>query len=218
MLQSDPSPDRASLGFAEVVLSCFSFLEARGFERVRVEPTFVRYESDRAFVNVYHGRSSYELGVEVGQLNGRLSAQPTEPPDADTSFVIGHPNPEDRFTIWEIARYSGAPEVTESTFFQASSADRVRSLVPKLAELVQRYAGPALQGDATFLERVREMRSEESRRYRKEGELQRVRMATAEAWGRRDFRRVVDLLEPFQGDLTASEVKKLQYAKDQLAG
>lgn len=60
----EPGPGRERLGFEAAVVENFAFLKEAGFECVRRECTFVRYESKRVFVNVYHGRGSFELGVE----------------------------------------------------------------------------------------------------------------------------------------------------------
>src|SRR5438128_6558460 len=68
MLKMEPGPERAKLGFQEAVLSSFTFLSEFGLRSVEQKVTFLRYESRHVFVNVYHGRASYELGVEVGRL------------------------------------------------------------------------------------------------------------------------------------------------------
>lgn len=59
--------DRSGLGFDDAVVKQFVFLESFGLFVTRSEPTFVRYESEERFVNVFHGRLSYEIGVEVGR-------------------------------------------------------------------------------------------------------------------------------------------------------
>lgn len=54
--------------FAIEVLYHFHFLiNDYKFKRLEANRTFVRYESKYIFVNIYHGRRSYELGVEIGQ-------------------------------------------------------------------------------------------------------------------------------------------------------
>ncbi|MGH8590336.1 MAG: hypothetical protein ACREXX_13715, partial [Gammaproteobacteria bacterium] len=61
--------NRAELRFVEEAQTAFHFLvEELGFRLVKCEPpTFVRYESNKLFVNVYHGRLSYEIDVEIGR-------------------------------------------------------------------------------------------------------------------------------------------------------
>lgn len=60
-------PERGRLGFASVVSEEFSFLLELGFRLVEASDTLARYESDGRLVRVFHGRGSYELGVEVGR-------------------------------------------------------------------------------------------------------------------------------------------------------
>ena len=67
--QDDGTFRRMQLGFSLEVLSAFQFLtQDYGFKCVKNDVTFVRYESESTFVNIYHGRRSYELGVEIGKL------------------------------------------------------------------------------------------------------------------------------------------------------
>lgn len=56
------------LGFVAAALRAFAFLEHLGFAVVRREPTLIRFESESVFINVYHGRSSYQVGLELGRL------------------------------------------------------------------------------------------------------------------------------------------------------
>ena len=66
---ADPGKDRWQLVFKDAVLSNFGFLRAYGLKHVEEDVTFVRYESDAVFTNVYHGRGSFEIGVEIGRLD-----------------------------------------------------------------------------------------------------------------------------------------------------
>jgi hypothetical protein len=69
MFQTDPGKDRSQLGFADAVRSSFTFLRAYGLIPVEENATFVRYESDAVFINVYHWLGSFEVGVEIGRLD-----------------------------------------------------------------------------------------------------------------------------------------------------
>ena len=61
--------DRSQLKFSQTVLSEFIFLtEEYNFSCVHHEDTLVRYESDKVFVSVFHGRASYEVGLQIGLL------------------------------------------------------------------------------------------------------------------------------------------------------
>src|SRR2546427_6337083 len=117
-----PGQHRTQLGFTEAVLSAFDFLEREyDFHVVNAEPTIVTYESPRVFVNIYHGRASYELGFEIGRLVG-LAGQREHP-----------------FSLGDLITLAGAQEETGYTFLQASTRERVKVYVPKLADLAKRY-------------------------------------------------------------------------------
>src|SRR5690242_10148131 len=57
------------LGFVDLVFKAFAFLLRLGFVVARRDGTFVRFEKDNVFVNVYHGRSSYQVGLELGRIH-----------------------------------------------------------------------------------------------------------------------------------------------------
>jgi hypothetical protein len=57
---------RGHLGFPQAVRDAFRFLQTFGFKEVGADDTIVRYATERVFLNIYHGRSSYELGIEIG--------------------------------------------------------------------------------------------------------------------------------------------------------
>lgn len=198
MFRTIPNPARAQLGFTEQVLSAFRFLTEFDLRCVRAEPTFVRYESSRVFVNIYHDHASYELGVEIGLL------------------VDVRKEKEQAFSIGEIIDLMGAREETGYTFMQASTTERVKQLVPKLAELVRHYAGPALQGNFFTFEQLEEARQGKSDKYLKEIELGRIRSEAEKAWHEKNYSKLVELYSSIQEDLTPTETKKLAYARKHL--
>lgn len=194
MLNVDPSPERAQLGFREAVLSCFRFLQFYGMHSVDEKVTFVRYESDIASVNVYHGRASYELGIEVGRLA----------------------EPNDKVTLYEIISWAGAEEaegLANHAIFQVSSSEGVQRFVPKLAELVQKYAAPFLRGEQMAYESLKELRSQWTADYTKEVRLRDVRKRVEPAWNAKDYARVAELLRSMREYLTRVEAKRLDYAE-----
>ena len=69
MFRTDPGKNRWQLGFKDAVLLSFGFLRTYGLKPVEEDVTLVRYESDAVFVNVYYGRGSFEIGVEIGRLD-----------------------------------------------------------------------------------------------------------------------------------------------------
>src|SRR5438477_12018888 len=120
MLNKEPSPERAKLGFKDAVLSSFKFLSGFGFRPIEEKMTLVRYKSPEVFVNFYHGRASFELGVEVGRLI----------------------EPNEKVTLYDMVAWAGA-EKTEGfgqhVMFQVSSREGVKEFVHKAARLLEKY-------------------------------------------------------------------------------
>jgi hypothetical protein len=146
-------PDRARLGFLEEVMARFGFLEREyGMVQVRTETTFVRWESPAVFAQAYHGRSSYEIGFQVGLRR----------PDA--------PERETHYSIQEIMDVLGVREKEGFTEILADTAEEVREGVARIAGHVRRHARPALVGDPAFYERLQELQWERTKRYTKDAE------------------------------------------------
>jgi len=129
---NEPSPDRWQLGFREAVLASFDFLCCYGLKTVEEQATIVRYESDVVFVNVYHGRASFEIGVEIGRKD--------RPEKYRLDYLVSCAGKE----AWEAEGFD------RSTMFQVSSREGVQKFVPKVAELVKKYGAPFLTGSAAF--------------------------------------------------------------------
>lgn len=194
MLNKEPSPERAKLEFREAVLSNFQFLTKVGFRPVKEDMTLVRYESPDVFVNVYHGRSSFELGVEIGRRKG----------------------PSHKLTLYDIVAWAGAEKsegVGQHVMFQVSSREGVQAFVPKLAKVVEKHAAPFLKGDAAAFDSALEIQSERAKEFAKGVNLSQVRRKAEAAWQVKDYDQVVDLYRPVRDDLTEVEAKKLAYAE-----
>jgi hypothetical protein len=188
--------ERGSLGFPEAVISAFAFLTKDfSFSCVQQDVTYVRYESSAVFVNVYHGRASFELNVEIGER------------------VIGRSVPENSFAIGEIL-YLVSPQVAENYRpYQVTTAESVQKFVNELANLVKENAIPALQGDHDFFQRVGEIQLQRSDNLLRTWELNSVRKDVEVAWRERNFKRVIELYDPVKEHLTPAEVKKMEYAR-----
>jgi len=197
MLNKEPSPERVKLGFREAVLSSFKFLNDAGFRPVEQETTLVRYESPEAFVNVYHGRASFELGAEIGRLK----------------------HPLEKLTVYDIVAWAGA-EKTEGlgqhVAFQVSSRKGVQEFVPKLASLIEKYATPLLLGDGAAYDSALEIQSERTKEYERDLNLKSVRSKAEAAWHVKDYAQVIELFAPLRKHLTDLEAKKLAYSEQQI--
>jgi hypothetical protein len=198
MLNKEPGPERARLGFKEAVLTAFEFLSDLGLHIVEEKPTFVRYESSDVFVNVYHGRASFELGAEIGRL---------KQPD------------EEKLAIYDIVAWADAEKAEgfgQHVMFQVSLPEGVGEFVRKLARLVQRYGPPFLKGDATAFRAALEVRSRVAADYVKQMNLRGIHQKAETAWHAKNYGQVVELYGPVRKYLTEVEAKKLAYAEQQL--
>lgn len=190
-------PDRNALGFVDAVTNAFTFLvEDFGFNVVDTDATLVRYESDMMFLYVYHGRRSYEIGVEIGSLH-----------ECDAY----------RFRLPEVlGAILGESEQQNAYYFQSSNCGGVRRCVEMAARLVKEYYGPLLRGDPITLERVKVFSSKRNEEYTREVVHQPIRESADRAWRAKDFAMVVRCYGSIREDLTPIERRRLEYAEKQL--
>ena len=195
MFSNEAGKDRWQLGFKEAVLSSFGFLRTYGLRPVEEDVTFVRYESDSVFVNIYHGRGSFEIGVEIGRL------------DRTEKYRL------DYIISWAGEQAWDAEGFGRGTMFQVSSREGVQNMVPKVAELVKRYGDPFLLGRPAFYASLEKANERASVSYEHEQMLTLIRREAETAWTAKNFGRVAELLQPVRADLTEVESKRLAYAE-----
>jgi len=194
----NPGQNRWQLGFKDAVLSDFEFLSAYGLKPVQEEVTLVRYESDTVFVNVYHGRGSFEIGVEIGRRD--------RPEKYALDYVVSWAGKQ----AWETEGFD------RGAMFQVSTREGVQTFVPKVAQLVKKYGDPFLSGGAAFYDELEKANERASVAFEREQMLTRIRKEADAAWAAKEFARVTELLQPVQGDLTEIEGKRLAYAEKQI--
>jgi hypothetical protein len=198
MLTTKPGSERWRLRFPEAVKLHFRFLEKFGFRIERKEVTLVRFCSEVVAVTVYHGRASYEIGIEFE----RISA------------------PGEKYGLLEallFAQRAGRLKEVPQGSFQTSTREGVETLVEKMASLVEAYAVSLLNGVSSTYEELRVHRIQGAAAYTKEVHNQAVRRQLDDAWQSKDFEAVARLYEQMQGPLSPSEFMRLEYAKKQLA-
>lgn len=190
--------DRSSLRFAELAQKHFAFLEAQGFGRVRSEPTFVRFESRSLFINIYHGRSSFEIGAELGRVgNGEDEKQPYP-----MSALLG---------------VAGVPTAKEYRDYATHTPDGVNEGLEKLATLFRDHVSPNLQNAGLF-QLLKEQRQTWAADFADEVNLRQARRKLDAAWHAKNYAEVVALLRPLRDALTSIELHKLEYAEKHAEG
>jgi hypothetical protein len=195
MRQFEPGENRWKLGFKEAVLENFAFLQVKGFKALLAEDTLVHFESATVLVNVYHGRGSFEIGVQIGRLDRSLKY--------GLDYIVRRAGKE----VWNSEGFG------QSTMFQVSDREGVCSIVPKVARLVQKYGEPFLEGDPNFYNELERADKHESMKFQRDQALQKVHKEARAAWMARDYARVAELFQPVRDDLTETDRKKLEYAE-----
>lgn len=193
-------PGREKLRFRLSAESAFRFLEEMGFRVTRAEVTLVRYESDAVFVNVYHGRASYEIGLEVG-LTQRRPADP-EPWGRWQGYDIYH--------LLSPAQREGYP-----THGWAASGDPalVETFVKELAGQLRTVPEEVLRGSPTAWAAIDARRLAASRAAGRARAAEDARAAADRARMAGDWAAVVRAYEPISADLTPVERHRLEYAR-----
>lgn len=188
---------RAGLRFPEMVHKYFSFLELHGFHCVKSLSTYVRFESPPLFINIYHGRSSFEIGVELGVIGEHDK--------------VGN-YPYSLSALLEVARY---PKAEEYRDFATHTPDGVNEGVKIESELFKNFVLPILNNPDLF-ELLKEQRKVRTEKYFKKEKLFYLRRDLDKAWLAKDYPRVVELLRPARKDLDIVQIKKLEYAENRL--
>ena len=191
--------ERNALGFQEAVLSSFRFLESEhGFMCVERSLTMVRYESATARLNVFHGRSSYQIDVELSEKSTSESETPA-------------------FRLADIALLIGSEDLIPLGFLQASTPETLGVVVGRAAELLRRCGPDVLRAEPFIIRRLDELRRDRALKAAQDQRLVDVRIAADQAWHQKDYRRVEELYRSVETMLSPAELKKLHYARRQVS-
>ena len=180
--------ERTRLNFPHVVLQGFAFVANSGFTQVEALPTIVRYRKDDTELDVYHGRKSWEIGVEINRSG-------------------------ERFSMSEIIRASdpGAAESYRNP--TALTIGDVQTGVEKVARALQRYGEQALRGDAEFFAELKRQRQAWSDAYSLDVLAEQIRPRADAAFREGRYREAAELYERISARLSPAEQKKLAAAQ-----
>lgn len=184
-----PEYERADLNFSNVVIEKFSFLLGFGFVVYEVLPTIVYYQKDTIKIDIYHGRSSYEIGLGITWHNSRYNL---------SSFMA-------------VADLQAAKAYRQ---FMASNLNEVIEGTTQLAELTRRYCGQVFQGDAEFFTQVEKIHESVMQKYWLEMRASQVRPKANEAFRLGEYLKAAELYQEVEPVLSPSELKKLAIAKE----
>lgn len=186
--------------FAGLVQEQFSFLVSEyGFQCVSLDNDYVRFESDKVCVSVcYDSRRSYEIDVEIGQLDVLFDGK------------------ERLFNLGEILRLEGVTDKENYSFFQANESEALSNCVSRLAHLLSLYSIDLLKNNKFSFKRLSDFREKECSRYELDTKLTHVKAEVRMAWKNDDYLRVVELYQPVKEIISTAEKKKLAFAQKQI--
>ena len=188
--------DRHRRGFAEAATREFNFLQAAfGLTPGEPEPTVIRYVGNGVFLSVWHGRQSYEIGLDLGRTR-----QPVE---------VGNP-----YHLADLIAVRG-DEAGSNVYrnYTAVTKEAVAKGLATLASDLQKHGCDALGGHAGVFEMMSEQRRARVRAYARALNLVQVRAKAQDAWAAGDYRRVARLLGALSDALSPAEQAKLVYAR-----
>jgi hypothetical protein len=184
-MAADNINDRSFLRFPEEVIKRFIFLEALGFRRMNTKPTLVRYESSVIGINVYQGRQSYEIGLEIESLR-----KPTE-----------------SYSFSKILRLVDTQRAESYRKFAAHTVEGVAHGVEQLAELLHECTDKGALNSKQLFSRLKLQRADLTRNYALSVQLRQAREKAEVACARKEFGNLVKILSPFQEHLNPVELK-----------
>jgi hypothetical protein len=187
-VNSEIAPERTRLNFANAASEAFSFLSDRGFVLVESLPTLVRYRKGEIEARLYHGRRSFEVGLEIIRDG-------------------------ERYSISELIRAADRMEGEQYRNWVATTPQAIEEALARLKELVRRYGERALRGDPRLFDTLMKLRQEWMENYSLDVLASQLRPKADAAFRSGDYRQAAALYEKIQPRLSASELKKLALAK-----
>ncbi len=182
--------DKNLFHFDKEVLFHFSFLKEKGFSCRDHNESFVRFESLFIFINIYHGRMSYEIGLEIEDVNCNAV-----------------------YALSELLRITDNATADSYRKYSATTAQAVAKGVEQLAEIFCRCVRTGVLEDDKLFSRLRKQREILANKLSIETRLDEARRQSEIAWKNKRFDEFIDALSPFQKHLSLVEIKKITYAK-----
>jgi len=208
-------------GFAEGARRAFTFLGALGFREDVAEywpigsfprnPRAIAATPDTPLGAAHVGFASAGSGVAVDVYHD---------PRAEVSVSVRQVGSDWRFDLWHILLFVGAPEAAAADGVYASAETSAASVSSRLGELLDRYGGRWLRGEADAFEQLTEWVAIQSALYT-ETVIRDARPATetepvGRAWQTRDFKQLVTLIDRLPRPLTRGEQRARDYAQREL--
>lgn len=189
--------NQKQLKFSELVIAYFKYLEnSYNYKITKFTSRYVRYESKILFVDIYYERLSYEIGFEIGKIEG----------------------PETVSYPLEIVLMAINPNYKGPIFFQASDFISLEKCISDISKTVKENYNKVLQGDENLLKLISQTSRGISTETTKLYSLNPIKEKAAKAWERKKYSEVFYLYNSIANELNPLEKRKMQYAKSKISG
>ena len=176
---------REEFQFQEAVGAAFLFLEELGFKKVESLPTFVKYRKELVTVEIYHGRQSYEVGLNISDGSASYSITDVIPKDSARSFA-------------------------QRT---ATTKEAIGNALSELALALSTDCPNLLDGDKAAFAELANSKRLRAKQYELEVLAINLRPSAERAFRHGDYAEAVRLYEKFDPVLSESEKQKLAIAR-----
>jgi hypothetical protein len=176
--------------FSSAVRQRFHFLETLGYQQTELADSYVRYERGSMAVEIYQGRQSYELGVNL--IHNGVSYSLEE--------------------LLELHRAHGGNTMFEP--FAATDQHGIEIGVDRLAAMLQSCIQCVLTGDTRTYRELDQRREAARRSLALDVLAEQLRPKAEFAFRAKDYRRAAELYDQIRERLSPSELRKLEVAKD----
>jgi hypothetical protein len=189
---------REQLNFLNEAKIAFKFLENYNYKIVKEDITFLRYEVNFVFINIFHGRISYEIGIEIGC----------------------HKNVENE-TIYPIEYLIGMlDEIAAKRYFRPSgnTKETIRNCLNTQAQLLKNYGDRVFHGDTTIWDELETYKNKKINEYWKKMKINDFREKANSAFREKRYNDFIKLFSTYEIQLTELERKKLEFARSRANG
>lgn len=131
--------------------------------------------------------------------------------EIETSFKL-NVAPFLECSLADVLHLNAPYESGGSSFFQASSPDRLSFCMKQIGQMLDMYCTKILDGEATVFQEVLAARAMRAEQYTREVMVRPILQAAGEAWGRKDFSKARELYLSVAKYLTPQDRRRLEYA------
>jgi len=180
--------NRIRLGFADAVRKKFAFLADYGLSETEALPTIVRYRKSDLELEVYQGRLSYEIGINIG-------------------------HGDEKFSMGALIRAVDPVGGGKYRDWAATSSEALAAGLDRLAELLRRYGERALRNDLSFFEELGKQGEAWAETYSLDVLVAQIRPKAELAFRENRYREAAELYERISARLSVAERMKLAIAR-----